>query len=115
MNKIELLEASAEAQLNEMDELGRNYGVSRGALFVYGENLGLDFFRISEWAEDCANDFIGEFNDPTELACYFIDELGAFDVDSMGEFRHYFDYEKYGRDLLLDGVWEIDGLYFFNR
>lgn len=116
MNTLEKLEASAVSLLGELDELSRNYGVPRNALFAYAENLGLEIGEAIDWVEQCAEDYLGEFDNYGDLGAYFVEELGAVDVSSLGDLVYYFDYEKFGRDLELGGdVWSSDNYYFTNR
>lgn len=61
--------------------------------------------------------FLGYFND------YNINQaLGEYMMDITGEIneipkhlQYYFDYESFGRDLLISDFWEQDGYIFGNR
>lgn len=77
-------------------------------VLAYAEYMGeLTAERIAEAQEK----FIGEFNTLTELAEYFIDEIGLLDISD--DLRYYFDFEKYGESLSYDLV-ECGNYYFYN-
>ena len=61
------------------------------AWLALGGDKDLEAMREAYW---------GEFNTYTELAEYFIDELGSFNIPD--NIRPYFDFEAYGRDLSYD-------------
>lgn len=46
-----------------------------------------------------------------ELGTYYVNELNTFNVESMGEFSYYFDYEAYGRDISINegGIFTSEG------
>jgi antirestriction protein len=112
------LELTAATQLEQADTYANEYGIPAQAIFAYWGNIGGNWDDIAEWIEDVQECYIGEvegFNARQWLG-ELMAEQGLIDVDSMGELRHYFDYEAYGRDLELGGdVWESDGYYFWNR
>ena len=37
-----------------------------------------------------------------DLGYYWIEDCGCYDLDSIGNLKHYIDYEKFGRDVALD-------------
>ena len=77
-------------------------------VLAYAEYMGeLTAERITEAQEK----FIGEFNTLTELAEYFIDDLGLLDIPD--DLRYYFDFEKYGESLSYD-LTECGNYYFYN-
>jgi len=77
-------------------------------VLAYAEYMGeLTAERITEAQEK----FIGEFNTLTELAEYFIDEIGLLNIPD--DLRYYFDFEKYGESLSYDLV-ECGNYYFYN-
>lgn len=60
----------------------------------------------------------GEFEDVTAYAAEYIES--CFDLEKMlGSLRYYFDYESFGRDMILGGdIWTADsadgvGVYIF--
>jgi len=61
------------------------------AWLALGMGEDLEAMREAYW---------GEFDTYTELAEYFIDELGSFNIPD--NIRPYFDFEAYGRDLSFD-------------
>jgi antirestriction protein len=61
------------------------------AWLALGGDKDLEAMREAYW---------GEFNTYTELAEYFIDNLGSFNIPD--NIRPYFDFEAYGRDLSFD-------------
>ncbi|NDB35979.1 MAG: antirestriction protein ArdA [Flavobacteriia bacterium] len=61
------------------------------AWLALGGDKDLEAMREAYW---------GEFNTYTELAEYFIDDLGSFNIPD--NIRPYFDFEAYGRDLSYD-------------
>ena len=38
----------------------------------------------------------------SDLGYYWIEESGAYDLESMGSLANYIDYERFGRDIRLD-------------
>lgn len=46
-----------------------------------------------------------DINTDYDLGCYWIEESGCYDLDSLGVLRNYIDYEAFGRDIRL----EFDG------
>jgi antirestriction protein len=43
-----------------------------------------------------------DVHDGESLGHYWIDEVGCYDLDRMGELARYFDYEAFGRDLRVN-------------
>lgn len=113
------LELTARTQLDEADKYAEDYGIPTRAILAYWGNLGNDWDKIAEWIDDAVADYIGEADgwNYDQWLGFQMEEMGIIDIDGMlGELRFYFDYEKYGRDLMLGGdVWESDGFYFWNR
>lgn len=65
--------------------------------------------------EEAEEDYIGKFRDSTELAEHLVDSMGTL-ADAPTALVAYFDYEAYGRDIMLGGdAWENNGHYFNNR
>ena len=65
--------------------------------------------------EEAEEDYIGEFRNATELAEHLVDEHGIL-ANAPTSLVAYFDYEAYGRDIMLGGdAWEHNGFFFNNR
>lgn len=65
--------------------------------------------------QEAEENYYGSFRNATELAEQICDECGTLDPipESL---RYYFDYEAYGRDLLMGGdFWQENGFYFRNN
>lgn len=78
-----------------------------GAKEAYCEAFG-------QWdGEDALHDkYIGEFNGRADLAAHYVDECGML-RDLPDQLQYYFDYDAYGRDMILGGdVKEENGHYF---
>ncbi|WP_048606081.1 antirestriction protein ArdA [Providencia rettgeri] len=41
-------------------------------------------------------------NNDYDLGYYWIEESGCYDLAQLGDLSHYFDYERYGRDVCLE-------------
>lgn len=112
------LEMTAVTQLDEAEQFANEYGIPVRAILAYWGNIGDNWDEIADWIDSAVEAYIGEvegFNAYQWLGEWMAD-VGIIDVDGLGELRHYFDYEKFGRDLELGGdVWESDGFYFWNR
>lgn len=69
---------------------------------------------FDEWDEDRCNErYHGEFRTPTELAEDYIESTGML-KDLPDNLQYYFDYEAFGRDMILGGdVCEHDCHYFW--
>lgn len=65
--------------------------------------------------EDCESSYIGEFRGYEELAEHLVDDCGIVG-EIPDNLKHYFDYEKYGRDIRLGGdVVEENRHFFWNH
>ncbi len=104
------------AYIDACDKLG----VDIAAAIAYAANEGGS--NLPD-ASACADAYIGKFGpgpagvywSHAELAEEFVESTGM--LDGVHEhIANYFDYEAYGRDLVLGGdVWESGGYYFWNR
>ncbi len=56
----------------------------------------------------------GEYESDTQVAEDYIDNLGGVDQLGQETMQNYFDYEAFGRDLLISDYFEEDG-YIFRR
>ncbi|MEY0053808.1 antirestriction protein ArdA [Providencia rettgeri] len=45
---------------------------------------------------------LDDVNNEYDLGYYWIEESGCYDVEQFGCLSHYFDYERYGRDIYLE-------------
>ncbi|HEQ1858330.1 antirestriction protein ArdA [Providencia alcalifaciens] len=45
---------------------------------------------------------LDDVNNEYDLGYYWIEESGCYDVEQFGCLLHYFDYERYGRDICLE-------------
>ena len=45
---------------------------------------------------------LGDVNNEYDLGYYWIEESGCYDLEQFGGLSHYFDYERYGRDICLE-------------
>lgn len=65
--------------------------------------------------EEAEEDYLGKFKNSTELAEHLVDSSGILS-DAPKVLVAYFDYEAYGRDIMLGGeAWENNGHFFNNR
>lgn len=91
---------------------------------VESEGLNLEAFRtylnnehrdIDENWEDHVDDFkeafTGEFETQLEFTDHIVEESGLL-IGVDEKVKMYFDYEKYGRDLLCGDYWENNNYYF---
>ena len=62
--------------------------------------------------DDFRDRYQGEFKSEVDFAYYIVDECGM--LDKVPEnLKYYFDYEKYSRDLFLDGYTMENGHVFY--
>ena len=54
----------------------------------------------------------GEYESDAQVAADFIDGLGGVDQLGIDTMRNYFDYEAFGKDLLMTDYFEEDGFVF---
>ena len=72
-------------------------------------------YGIDGAKEKMEDDYIGEFDSPTDLAYQYVEDTCLLDGVSK-TVAQYFDYEAFGRDLEMGGdVFSVDGHYFWNR
>jgi antirestriction protein len=100
--------------LNEWQEwteaVGRSH-LDPEIVAAYCENLG-NWTR--EAVSDAEDDYAGSFDSPEDFACDYFEQ--TMTLESLPEnLRYYFDFEKFGRDLLMGDYFESDGHYFSNR
>jgi len=81
---------------------------------IWCDNLGIKDPSEAD-VETCFECYAGWFRHREAFAEDLCDNLGVTDPIPEG-LRFYFDYDLYGRDLLLSGdYWEVDGHYFRNE
>lgn len=87
-------------------------GYDGGAVGAYRDNMGEHYTPLSDW-----RDWIDQFEEAyqgemstRDFAEQLADELILPDVPE--NIRHYFDYEKFERDLFLGDYWESKGYIF---
>jgi antirestriction protein len=71
---------------------------------------GNDLHYALEHAEDAYVTTITGSNNEVELAEYYIDVIGSLEIPE--QLSPYFDYEKYGRDLMFDHSISENGFVF---
>ena len=77
------------------------------------ENFHLEEPTEQEW-EDCKDCFEGEFNNAADFAEHICDGCGT--IEEIPEhLKAYFDYDYYGRDLLIGDYWQSGCYYFRNQ
>lgn len=74
--------------------------------------ISLGFDLTTENIINAEERFCGQFDNFTDLAEHFVNELGL--LDEMPEnLKIYFDYEKYGKDLDME-MQSFNGYYFYS-
>jgi antirestriction protein len=82
------------------------------ALEVFVDYCGNDYESASKLLEAFDECYAGEFSSTREFGEDFLDQFGLLS-DLPEIVTRYFDYEAYGRDLLIGGdYWESNGYYF---
>lgn len=65
--------------------------------------------------ETAFNDaYAGDYDSDGDLARELVDAIGIENLD-RDTLESYFDYDSYGRDLVINDYNEINGHYFYNR
>jgi len=92
-----------------LEEMGEDVGI----ICAYYENIAtVSDIDLKELIDEAAECFEGKYDSYTDFAEQLVDSIGY--LDNVPEnIRYYFDYEKFGRDLLHD-YWEQNGYYFRN-
>ena len=103
----EMTQAEAEFYA-EIEEAGHDVE----AVGAYRANVGEQYAPLASW-----EDWIGDFEDAyqgemstREFAEQLADDLILPDMPE--NIRHYFDYEKFERDLFCGDYWESNGYIF---
>lgn len=63
---------------------------------------------------DSENYDMGEYKSDEQVGMDYVDSLGGVSELGSGAMENYFDYEAFGRDLLIGDYTEYDGYYFNN-
>jgi len=96
-------------ELNEQLELAVTQDYPMIPLNLYIENNGLDTSSLDEFD----GSYRGHYESRKEMAEELYDDVSACGDDNH---RQYFDYDAFGRDLLLGGdMWESEGHYFWSH
>jgi antirestriction protein len=64
--------------------------------------------------QDAYRGYCNEYNIEQAFGEAMVEELGYLD-QVPEQMKYYFDYHKFGRDLLMTDFWEQDGYIFFNN
>jgi len=67
--------------------------------------------NIERWIEE---KFRGQYDSDTDFAYDWVDMMGGIENVSKNDLESYFDYESFGRDLVINNYKDIDGYYFDN-
>jgi len=116
MNQV--MQSSAEYVPNQAEEEAvaaiEEAGHNLEAINAYRSNVGEDYTKILEW-----EDWIGDFEEAyqgqmstREFAEQLADDLGFLEELSRISLAHYFDYDKWERDLFMGDYWESKGFIF---
>lgn len=102
-----------EAQNLIAEQISEAYPHNDTAFFIYLEMMS---YGITEgWADhysEFEENYVGQFYSYKELAEYVLDGTGLV-PDDGSILSRYFDYDYFGRDLILGGdYWEQDNYYF---
>ena len=94
------------------DEIEQELGQpSMEALVEYLDNFHIDLSEWRDYLDDFHESFHGWYDSTEEFAERLADDVGILE-DMPESLKYYFDYEKFGRDLLNGDYWESNGYYF---
>lgn len=86
LNEIaEQLERLRDYELDVFNAIVQHFGVD------YALEFNIDDYNLYT-----------DINDEEELGRYYIEELGCYDLDKLGNLAYYIDYEKFGRDIAIN-------------
>lgn len=100
---------SEYSRLDELNELVSQLAVlSRDEIGLYQAAIEIgtsvssihDLIHLADNLE--AFQRLDNVNNEYDLGYYWIEESGCYDLDQLGNLSHYFDYERYGRDVYLE-------------
>lgn len=94
-----------------MTKYSMTYTEAKGIIEVHGiEVLRAYVYHVGAdcaTADDFEDTYCGQYNSEEDYAEQLVDELGL--LESMPKnLRSYFDYEKYARDIFIDGYYRDD-------
>lgn len=105
-----VMSQAEEEAIAAIEEAGHNLDAVR----AYRDNVGESYTPLLEW-----EDWIGDFEEAyqgemttREFAEQLADDLGFLDEMARINLAHYFDYERWERDLFMGDYWENDGFIF---
>lgn len=81
------------------------------ALVVWCDNFHIET-PTAEELKEAEESYAGDFYNASALAEHLVDETGMLNAIPT-TVANYFDYEKYGRDLILGGDFWNEGRHFF--
>ena len=94
------------------DEIEQEIGqISMEALVEFLNNYHYELKDWRDYLDDFNESYQGWYDSTEEFAERLADEIGILG-DMSENLKYYFDYEKFGRDLLSGDYWESNGYYF---
>jgi antirestriction protein len=73
---------------------------------IYADYCNKDLTKFDEWQEEFEESWQGKWDSMEDFTIDLVDSSGLID-DIPDNWKYYFDYAKFGRDLLMDGYWEV--------
>ena len=135
-DSIEDFEEAYEGQFNSPEDFGyyciENFGFPDAAEnYIDYEAYGRDLTEYWHQGDEDETDAEGEPEDPDyyydnegykvmpydsdrEVGEQYIDDMGGVEQMGRDELARYFDYDGWGRDLLINDYWEDEGYVFRN-
>lgn len=102
---VRFFEANPDADSNQWDD-------TAGMFACWIENFHLEKPSEDDW-EECKDCFQGEFRNAGDFAEHLCEEFNTLE-EIPENLRFYFDFDAYGRDLLMGDYWQSEGYYFRN-
>lgn len=102
-------------ELLSLDENTTRFGEGdEDVIRIYCNNLHITHKDIDmDTIKDVEEAYCGEYRNGREFAEQLVDETGMLS-NVPDNFRFYFDYEAFGRDLFMSDYWIEDGHVFRN-
>ena len=93
-----------------MDEISEEVSIPESMReYLYDQHIDLKDWR--DYLEDFNESYFGWFSSVSEFAEQLGNSIGV--LNEIGEeYECYFDWDKWGNDLLNGDCWESDGYYF---
>jgi antirestriction protein len=113
--------AQMKALLEETLEEITKAGYNAQAFAIFLDNTRTEITEWDMWTDEFQESYQGEYSSSRDFYEDMADQSGllAIEVDNKYALQaiqtlvQYFDFESWGRDLLLGGdYWERDGYYF---